>query len=184
MLDQEWVDADCGHGRHIRIRAWSSRLLAERRNFARRILSFERGEIDHGDRGLESPHFRAFLDAARGEFGYTLFYSDLIYSTDLIEQLAEARALKCSSSHSQSNIASGNPHYNDENGRFQPGPKTVTLASCPTRAPTPFYSISMERWSIRLHCCCHRCDILFRAATGSPVMPSGSRESGRRCRSS
>src|SRR5438270_8701711 len=139
MLHQEWVNANRGDGRYIGVDARSSRFLAERRHFARSILAFKRGKVDHRDRGFETPELGAFLDAPRRELGDALFDADLIYCTDLVEQLAEARALDCGSRHGDPNllrwksdcpvrscnIALRIAQYNDENGDYTSRPRPL-----------------------------------------------------------
>ena len=59
VLDQKWIDAHGSDWRHVRIVARSTSFLAERRDLSGSVLPLERGEIDHGDRGLQTPELGA-----------------------------------------------------------------------------------------------------------------------------
>src|ERR1700680_3005985 len=122
MFYEEWIDADRCDRRHVRIGAGTASLLTERGDLARGVLTFERGQIDHRNRGLETPQLRALLDASGVEFGHPLFNSNLIYCPDLVEELAESRAHggSCGGGHGPSNIASRIPHYNASFPVFPP----------------------------------------------------------------
>src|ERR1700680_3296852 len=113
MFYEEWIDADRCDRRHVRIGAGTASLLTERGDLARGVLTFERGQIDHRNRGLETPQLRALLDASGGEFGHPLFNSNLIYCPDLVEEIAERRAHggSCGGGDGASYNPSPNPPY-------------------------------------------------------------------------
>src|SRR4030095_4501235 len=73
------IYADRGDVRQIRPRIVQMHcLLTELPHLARRILTLERGQVDHAERQLQGVDLRVFLDAARAEAGYALVHADFI----------------------------------------------------------------------------------------------------------
>src|SRR4029078_3578290 len=84
--NNRWIDADGGDARNLAIVMRLDRFLAERGDFARRVLALERRERDHRGGCFTAPEFRTLLDRARGIFGHALFDSDLVDRADFIKK--------------------------------------------------------------------------------------------------
>lgn len=90
VLHHGRIDADGSSLRNVIPIMRTECLLTERGDFARCVLAFERGQIDHRDSETKAEDLRLLLDAAGGVLRHAFLDADMIDGADFIEQSAEA----------------------------------------------------------------------------------------------
>jgi hypothetical protein len=90
VLHHRRIHTDGSGGGNVTHIMRRERLLAKRGDLARRVLAFQRGQIDHRHGKTQAEDLRLLLDAASRVLRHAFLDADMIDGADLIEQSAEA----------------------------------------------------------------------------------------------
>ena len=86
MRHHRRINTDRGDGESAEVVVGLAGLLTESLNFTAGIFAFERGEIDHGDRQLQSKTLGVLLETPRAVFGDPFLKANIINWADVIKQ--------------------------------------------------------------------------------------------------